>query len=258
MKTFSSSGFRASTVDQMRLLDTVIFTSSGTFDPADYPGAGALRVWVQGGGGGGGGWTAASMRASGGGGGGGCVYSEHIKGASGHFAGPNTVTVGLGGAGGTLNNVRGSTGGTSSFQISGAGPAAYGGSGGNGYLNDYSFLLVGGGGTGHSGLIYQGGHGGSGKVDSGLGNCVGHVAYGVAGSGGIYQTSAAKHLGTNVIFRNAHMDAGANYEGDTTSQQATNGNTGNGGSGRGISCRPAYQGYGGGGDSGIVIVEVWG
>jgi hypothetical protein len=265
MKTFSSSGFRAASVDQMRLLDTVIFTSSGTFDPANYPYAGALRVWVQAGGGGGGGWTSSTVRNAGGGGGGGCVYAEMIKGSgvfSVHFDEPNTVTVGLGGAGATGDNVSASAGGNSSFvrSISGGGPTAYGGSGGRGYLSDESFARGNGGGSGHSGTVYSGGPGGYGKTAPGAGSCTSDLLTGVGGSGGIEWTSAAKYLAANPIlrFHSNYSFVGDNNGSTSANMTARTTNTGAGGSGVGIQCTGAQAGYGQGGDSGIVIVEVWG
>lgn len=262
MKTFATSGLRAYSVDQMRLLETVIFTSSGTFDPADYSYGGALRVWVQGGGGGGGGFDTGIKRGGGGGGGGGCAYQEMIKGSSGHWNEPNTVTVGLGGAGSTGKNVYASAGGNSSFirATSGGGPTGYGGSGGGGFYEYHSWQHQGGGGTGHSGVVYSGGRGGTSRTDDTMPNCSSRTTHGAGGSGGINWTPAAKYLAANPIlyFREGLIWAGSNSGSSSANMTARTTNTGGGGSSVGVSCTSSLPGYGQGGDSGIVIVEVWG
>ena len=108
-------------------VDTVYFTSSGTFDKADYPWLKKVVVKVQAGGGGSGGTQATSgsqAALSGGGGGGGYAETEiHVE----DLATSETVTVGAGGAGGASGNNAGSSGGSSSF---GAHAVAAGGEGG--------------------------------------------------------------------------------------------------------------------------------
>jgi hypothetical protein len=109
-----------------RLVDTKIFTSSGTWTrPA---GLTAVAVVVLGAGGGGGGAAGAtSNTAVGGGGGGGGVSEKLILAAS--LAGTETVTIGAAGSGGSGGGGNGGAGGTSSF---GAHCSATGGSGGQG------------------------------------------------------------------------------------------------------------------------------
>lgn len=106
--------------------ERVLFTSSGTFDKADYPGIRAVLVRCQGGGGGGGGATTTSTtQASSGSGGNGGDYAESWL-LESALSASETVTVGSGGSGGTTAD--GATGGSSSF---GSHVVASGGTGGN-------------------------------------------------------------------------------------------------------------------------------
>ena len=96
-------------------VQTVYFTSSGTFTKATYPWLRAVRVKVQGAGGGSGGTEttgAGEFKASGGGGAGG--YGESFILAT-SLSASETVTVGAGGAGGAAGANNGSNGGSSSF-----------------------------------------------------------------------------------------------------------------------------------------------
>ena len=91
----------------------VIFTSSGTFTKASYPGLRAIKVKVQAGGGGGAGCPATgagTVAAGSGGGQGGYAESFLLVDA---LSSSETVTVGAGGAAGTTGN--GGLGGASSF-----------------------------------------------------------------------------------------------------------------------------------------------
>jgi hypothetical protein len=111
-------------------VETVYFTSSGTFSKASYPWLRAIRVKVQGAGGGSGGaaTTTGSQVAGAGGGGGGAYVESFITDIAG-LASSVTVTRGAGGAGGAAGNNAGSTGGASSF---GALVSADGGGAGSG------------------------------------------------------------------------------------------------------------------------------
>jgi hypothetical protein len=113
-----------------RYVSTVYFTSSGTFEKADYPWLRAIRVKCQAGGGGGGGCsiTGVSEGSLGTGGGGGGYAESFITDIAG-LASSVTVTRGAGGDGGTAGNNAGSAGGSSSF---GSLVAAAGGLGGGG------------------------------------------------------------------------------------------------------------------------------
>ncbi|MDF1596939.1 MAG: hypothetical protein P1T08_12745 [Acidimicrobiia bacterium] len=187
-------------------VQTVQFTSSGTFTKADYPWLKKVRVRVQGGGGAGGGAaiTAAGQFAAGGGGGGG-GYADTATAASALSA-SETVTVGAGGVGsagatggaggassfGTLAIASGGGGGSSGPSL--VGPAAtLGGAGGQGSAGD--FQTAGGGGGfsvfGFSQLLKSGIGGSSLLGDTGTGQSQqissnGAVAsgYGAGGSGG--------------------------------------------------------------------------
>ncbi|MBX6334455.1 hypothetical protein IRY61_03905, partial [Candidatus Saccharibacteria bacterium] len=101
--------------------DVVIFTSSGTFTKASYPGLKGVRVKLVGGGGAGGGRSASSP--IGGGGGAGAYCEEFIPASS--LGSSVTVTVGSGGTG--VSGGTGGSGGTSSF---GSFSSAGGGTGG--------------------------------------------------------------------------------------------------------------------------------
>jgi hypothetical protein len=97
-----------------RYVQTVYFTSSGTFTKADYPWLRAIRVRVQAGGGGGGGGSATGLnQGSPGGGGQGGHYAESFITDIAALPSSAPVTVGSGGSGGV--GAAGSTGGTSSF-----------------------------------------------------------------------------------------------------------------------------------------------
>ena len=103
------------------LVDTVYFTSNGTFTKATYPWLRAIRVKVQAGGGGSGTCRATGVdQGSGSGGGGGGAYAESFITDIAGLTSSVTVTRGAGGAGGSGTDVAGSNGGASSF---GAGQA---------------------------------------------------------------------------------------------------------------------------------------
>jgi hypothetical protein len=105
--------------------EQVIFTSSGTFTPADYSYLRAIRVRVNGGGGGGGSASALDACAGGGGGGG---YAEGFITDISSLGTAVTVTIGAAGAAGTASGA-GGDGGSTSF---GTEISAGGGSGGQG------------------------------------------------------------------------------------------------------------------------------
>lgn len=129
-------------------VDTVYFTSNGTFSKGNYPWLRAIRVKVQGGGGGGGGVDAAG--AAGGGGGGG--YAESFVTDIAGLSSSVTVTVGAGGAGGS-GAVSGSGGSDSSF---GALTVGNGGGGGGTLGNPGS------GDSGSGDVVFNGDGGGPG------------------------------------------------------------------------------------------------
>jgi len=134
--------------------DVVIFTSSGTFTKADYPGLKGVRVRLVGGGGAGGGRSPSSPIGGGGGAGGYC--EEFIPASS--LGASVTVTVGAGGTG--VSGGNGGNGGTSSF---GTFNSASGGSGGSTGAGGSSSISGGsGGGTSGCdlGIVGQGGENG--------------------------------------------------------------------------------------------------
>jgi hypothetical protein len=105
-----------SATNSYNLVQTLYYTSSGTFTKATYPWLRAMRVKVQGAGGGGGGaaTTISGVVSVGSSGGAGAYAESFITNISGLSA-SETVTVGSSGAGGAAGNNAGSAGGTSSF-----------------------------------------------------------------------------------------------------------------------------------------------
>ena len=94
------------------LVQTVYFTSSGTFSKGSYPWLRAIKVKVQGGGGGGAG---SGSNGHGGGAGGGSAYAESFITDIAGLDSSVTVTRGAGGAGGAAGNNNGVSGGQTSF-----------------------------------------------------------------------------------------------------------------------------------------------
>lgn len=213
------------------LVQTVYFTSSGSFTKASYTGLRAVRVKVQAAGGGGGGApTAASGQNAYGTGGGGGGYAEAFI-LTDTLASSVTVTVGASGTGGAGD---GGTGGNSSFgslvvangggggitkpssTLGGYQPGGLGGSGATGDL-----LTSGGGGTSGWGAatLAAGGAGGAAMMGGG-GRSVSSGAGGGASAG----------------------DPGGNY---------------GGGGGGAFTNSTGTARNGGAGGPGIVIVEIY-
>jgi hypothetical protein len=144
-----------------RFVETLYFTSSGTFTKATYPWLRAIRVKCQGAGGGGtGAGTTGAGQVSGGGGGGGGAYAESFITDIAGLDASVTVTRGGGGAGGAAGNNPGSTGGASSF---GSIVSANGGDGGGTGQSSIPVEAFGSGGSGGSAatgnLVFSGGGG---------------------------------------------------------------------------------------------------
>jgi hypothetical protein len=210
-------------------MDQKILTTSGTFNPTNYPGIKAIRVRVVGGGGAGGGAaiTAASQSSAGAGGqAGGYAESFILTSVQGNT---ETVTVGVGGTG--VTGAAGGAGGTSSFATS---VVADGGAGGVTAAANVAVGATDGGGAGHTvtgDIVTQGAGGGSG------------VRLGLAGMGG--------HGGSSV------MGGGAWAKGGSAAGVAGRG-PGGGGSGASNAQSQAVTRIGGAGADGIVIVDVYG
>lgn len=137
---------------------TIYYTSSGTFDKADYPGLRAIEVECQAGGGAGGGApsTAGGQISVGAPGGGGCYARSFILVSD--LDTTEAVTVGAGGTG--ASGTTGGDGNSSSFDtISGEVSATGGGGGGVIAAGNTDAAVVGGNG-GQSGVgdIVIGGH----------------------------------------------------------------------------------------------------
>lgn len=217
----------------MRYVDTVYFTSSGTFSKASYPWLRGIRVLVQGAGGAGGGAAApgaGNHNAGSGGGGGGCTeaFITDIAGL------PSSVTVTVGAGGTAASGAAGNAGGDSSFNstIIGAG-------GGGGLTTAASALATsatpGAGGEGSGGDVTYAGTAG--------GMAGGNATLGIGGSGG------GAHLGGGAV--GAYTGAGS---GGVT---GTAGKNYGGGGGGGTANASATARSGGAGAPGIVIVELY-
>ena len=137
----------------------VIFTSSGAFTKASYPGLRAIRVHVQGAGGGGGNAAANPSMGSGGGGGG---YARSWVLAT-DLDTSEAVTIGAAGTGGSTG-VAATAGGDSIFDTISGEVRGVGGSAG---AQDGGSFTSGGGGTGD--FVIPGGQGGRGSVSVNLG-----------------------------------------------------------------------------------------
>jgi hypothetical protein len=216
-----------------RLVETVYFTSGGTFTKATYPWLRAVRVRMVGGGGGGGGAaTTGSNQNAIGAGGGGASYSESFILASA-LSSSETVTVGAGGPGGAAGNNNGVAGGQSEF----AGKTAPGGKSG----------------FGSAAVTVPAGGGGGDPSDVGVGDLT------IAGGGGtgrayinaaVVQTSVGgvSFFGGQRTGRTIFGAAGLNAVADTFGQ-------GGEGGANGQSLGTARAG--GNGSGGLVIVELY-
>jgi hypothetical protein len=212
-----------------QLVQTLYFTSSGTFTKATYPWLRAVRVKLVGGGGGGGG-TPNLVTVNGAGGGGGGGYAEGFITDISSMAGTVTVTVGAAGNAGT-NLVSGTTGGASSF---GTAVAAGGGLFGNNIGPAGNLNSVGGaGGAGTAGdLLINGTIGGPGTYDS---------------------LTAVGGFGGTSLFSGNEIQVRA-----TTKVAGFAGSLYGGGGGGGANFNDATTGANGGnGAAGIVIVELY-
>jgi hypothetical protein len=112
----TGTGLEWTTQEGYRFVQTLYFTSSGTFTKATYPWLRAIKIKVQAGGGGSGGVAttpAGTWNASAGGGGGG--YAERFFTNIASLDASVTVIVGNGGAGAAAGNNSGSAGGISDF-----------------------------------------------------------------------------------------------------------------------------------------------
>jgi hypothetical protein len=217
-------------------VDTVYFTSSGTFTKATYPWLRAIRVKCVGGGGGGGGAQSATpgTNISAGSGGGGGAYAESFITDIAGLAASVTVTRGAGGAGG-FGTASGSNGTDSVF---GTNVEADAGSGG-------------GGGAANSGVSLTFSAAGSGgAAGSSTGDLKFSGADGVPGAAGVSGNYALGGLGGSTALSGASRYSGAT---------SANGQDGKlyGGGGSGAQNRTSGSTTGGSGADGIVIVELY-
>jgi hypothetical protein len=220
-----------------RLVETVYFTSNGTFTKATYPWLRAIRVKVVGGGGGGGSCdaTGATQFAGSSGGGGGACAEIFITDIAGLDASVNVIC-GAGGNGGAAGVNDGLAGGTSTFGLTDA-------TGGLGGLPQVGRTAV---------DARTGGQGGgaSGTFD---------IAFpGQAGSPGFaISTTAARNIGgTGGASGLGAAGAAGNNDRDSDPANGTAPGVGGGGAGKGLRPNQAAS-AGGNGANGIVIVELY-
>ena len=178
--TYTSGSWAAAASTGYKYMQTVRYTSNGTFTKASYPGLKAVNIRLVGGGGGSQGMATYSAGAGGGGGG----YAEKFVLASALSA-SETVTVGAGGTAGASGGGNGGNGGSSSFGTHCVAAGGQGITGGTGTTGD---------------LLIQGQNGGSSARDKLYGSggssmfSAGHPANaGGAGDGG--QGSAGRLYG---------------------------------------------------------------
>jgi hypothetical protein len=217
-----------------------IYTASGTFDKADYPGLKSVRVRVVGGGGAGGGAeatvTTPSSTGSSGAGGGAGGYAEAVLLASA-LGTSETVTIGAGGTG-----------------VSGA-------TGNNGSASSFGSLVAAGGGNGGARIGANSGEGANFGGSGGTGTAP--VSGGILMSGNT--GAVALRLDANTLIGgtggSSVLGAGGNGRSSNTDASqagiAAAANTGGGGGGAANGGGPQSAVAGGNGGSGIVIVDVF-
>jgi hypothetical protein len=209
-------------------VQTLYFTSSGTFTKASYPWLRAIKIKVQAGGGGSGGVAttpAGTWNASAGGGGGG--YAERFFTNIASLAASVTVIVGNGGAGAAAGTNSGSAGGISDF--GGSGDAwrtrATGGSFGEGMSarNTFTTSLPGPGGEGLDGdLLISGSSGVPGLAlnTSAFGNYPGFGGASMLGATRIGNRVAASGGSAAIAGLNYGGGASGSANLENTTQQA--------------------------------------
>lgn len=218
-----------------RMVEPIVYTSSGTFTKASYPWLRAIRVRAQGGGGGGGGCAAAaSGQASAGSGGGGGTYTESFIDDIAGLAASVAITIGAGGAGGAAGANNGANGGETSF---GALVTAPGGRGGEGGVSTGNGFQRPGGLSATAGVGDFTITGGAGFPSSQFGAAAG------GGNGG-------------VSFFGAGGRGGATAAGSTSVAGETGNGYGGGGGGAGANANAVAR-PGGAGTGGVLIVELY-
>jgi hypothetical protein len=227
-------------VNAYNFVQTLYYTSSGTFTKATYPWLRAIKVKVVGGGGGGAGCgtTGASQMTVGGAGGGGATAESFITDIA-SLASSVTVTRGAGGAGGVGNN-NGNAGGESSF--------------GNGLAYEVSAQ------GGNFGSAFPAGAAPNTTGASGSNQTTGVGQLVIAGSGGIPRTVV--NSATNIVWRSSggNSTLGFGGEGSSTSSGgvgASGDGYGAGGAGGANSDSQGTARNGGAGSNGIVIIELY-
>lgn len=226
-----------STAGGQSFLGQQIFTTSDTFEIANFPGAQSVVVHVQGAGGGGGGCSAADVDGASVGAGGAAGQYRRGRIAVASLAASETVTIGAGGSGGADGLSAGSAGGSSSF---GTHITAVGGNAGQ---SDHTS----GPGTAirTGGATPTGGSGGDITINGGAGE------NGIHGAGFV----ASQGNGGASVFAMGGR-ASATNDGANGPDAPGPGAGGSGGHDNNTGTRSARSG--GDGAAGLVIVEVWG
>jgi hypothetical protein len=220
------------------LVETIYFTSSGSFTKATYPWLRAIKVTACGGGGGAGGaaTTGAGQIAIGGVGAGGAGSITFINDISSLDASV-TVTVGAGGSGGAAGNNNASAGGNSSF---GTVCVATGGGGGEGQAAVTAPIA--------------GGVNGNPSIDSNVGDLTlrpGTVQRSLAISATLATPGFRPAGGESALDKNVRASISSGGGG------ANSGGIGIGGNPGGNSQSSATARAGGDGANGIVILELY-
>ena len=212
-----------------RYVDTVYFTSSGTFTKGTYPWLRAVRVRLVGGGGSGASPADGGYGSAGGGGG---AYAESFI-LESSLSASETVTIGAGGVSPSSTiGQSGQTGGTTSF---GSLVSAAGGSGG--VVDSFADDGGNGGNTGTGDLVIEGGGGGAGSR-----NAISGVE--IAGKGG----GTALSTGPASTSR---------ISGSSAATRKSGVGFGTGGSGGSSGGSHSGNASGGDGQDGVVIVELY-
>lgn len=214
----ATTAFVTNTVQSGRLLNVQVFSASGTYTPTS--GTNSVIVEIQGAGGGAGGIVAVNNASQNGAAGG---YIKHRMTSA--FSGA-TVTIGVGGTGGTTAGTSGGTGGNTSF----AGITANGGIGGGGVTSTTAPANTNSGGP-------LGGTASGGNIANVRGNSPTVNSYGTANNA-IFGVGASSPFGSG---------AGANL--NANGNAATGFGAGGGGT---LSTGAAYSG--GAGTGGYVVV----
>jgi hypothetical protein len=239
-ESYNGSSWASLTAPGYTYVQTLYFTSSGSFSKATYPWLRAIKVKTVGGGGGGAGCatTGAGQVAVGGAGGGAATAESFITDIA-SLAATVTVTVGAGGSGG-IGSANGNDGGESSF--------------GDGLAYEVSAL------GGNSGSLFAAGSVPRQTGNSGLNQSTGVGELVLPGSTGIPRSLINDNATLVARVNGGSSSIGFGSGGSVSSSGADGGNGSNYGAGGTGGFNSQNQGTardGGNGSNGIVIIELY-